>query len=148
MLVAALYNTMSDPPLFKKLTLLYFAAASFSEAARRLGRPDLAPGFLLRAHPVFGPSLHECCAIALASPQGRARDELMKMIDQAIEPFDIAGLRDQSRQSWYPALAEDLVANASKLQATAGEVALLLERSGFASQSSIRSTGGPTRNSA
>ena len=46
-LVAALYATMADPPLFKRLGLLYFAAASFSEAARRLGRPALAPGFLL-----------------------------------------------------------------------------------------------------
>ena len=53
-LVAALYATMDDPPLFKRLSLLYFAAASFSEAARRLGRPELAPGFLLCAHPAFG----------------------------------------------------------------------------------------------
>jgi FADH2 O2-dependent halogenase len=131
MLVAALYNSMSDVPLFKRLTLLYFAAASFSEAARRLHRPELAPGFLLHAHPAFGPALHALCAMAMARPHGRARDELMKMIDAAIEPFDIAGLRDRSRRDWYPALAEDLVANASKLQATAGEVDALLERSGF-----------------
>ncbi len=37
-LVAALYASMGDVPLFKRLTLLYFAAASFSEAARRLNR--------------------------------------------------------------------------------------------------------------
>ncbi|HXD72744.1 MAG TPA: FAD-dependent oxidoreductase [Vicinamibacterales bacterium] len=139
MLVAALYNAMSDPPLFKKLTLLYFAAASFSEAARRLGTPELAPGFLLHAHPVFGPALHTCCAIALASPQGRAREELFREIDAAIEPFDIAGLRDRSRRDWYPALAEDLIANASKLQATVGEVEAVLERCGFASRGLGRS---------
>jgi FADH2 O2-dependent halogenase len=131
MLVAALYKTMSDPALFKRLTLLYFAAASFSEAARRLNHPELAPGFLLHAHPVFGPALHACCAIALASPQGRAREELMKEIDAAIEPFDIAGLSDRSRRDWYPALAEDLIANAWKLQASAAEIEALLERSGF-----------------
>jgi len=131
MLIAALYNAMSDVPLFKRLTLLYFAAASFSEAARRLNRPELAPGFLLHAHPGFGPDLHTCCAIALASSKGRARDELLKMIDRAIEPFDIAGLLDRSRRDWYPALAEDLLASASKLQATTGEVEVLLERCGF-----------------
>jgi FADH2 O2-dependent halogenase len=131
MLVAALYNSMSDVELFKRLTLLYFAAASFSEAARRLNHPELAPGFLLHAHPRFGPDLHACCAIALASPQGRARDELLKMIDGAIEPFDIAGLLDRSRRDWYPALAEDLIANASKLQATTAEIDALLERCGF-----------------
>jgi len=131
MLVAALYNTMGDAALFKRLTLLYFAAASFSEAARRLNRPELAPGFLLHAHPAFGPDLHTCCAIALASPQGRARDELMTMIDAAIEPFDIAGLGDRSRHDWYPALAGDLAANAAKLGVTAPDVQLLLQRSGF-----------------
>jgi FADH2 O2-dependent halogenase len=143
MLVAALYNAMNDAPLFKRLTLLYFAAASFSEAARRLNRPELAPGFLLHAHPAFGPDLRTCCAIALASPQGRARDELLKMIDAAIEPFDIAGLLDRSRRDWYPALGEDLIANASKLQATTAEVDALLERCGFTPLSSVRTTAPP-----
>jgi FADH2 O2-dependent halogenase len=147
-LVAALYASMSDGLLFKRLTLLYFAAASFSEAARRLNRRELAPGFLLHAHPAFGPELHALCAMAMAKPQGRARDELIKMIDEAIEPFDIAGLRDPSRRDWYPSLAEDLVANASKLQATAGEVDALLERSGFRISPSMTSDAGPTRNSA
>ena len=40
-------RTWTTPALFKRLSLLYFAAASYSETARRLGRPDLAPGFLL-----------------------------------------------------------------------------------------------------
>ena len=53
------------------------------------------------------------------------------MIDAAIEPFDIAGLLDRSRRDWYPALGEDLIANASKLQATVEEIDALLERSGF-----------------
>ena len=72
------------------------------------------------------------------------------MIDQAIEPFDIAGLRDLSRRDWYPALAEDLVASASKLQATPGEIDALLERSGFRDPTSpsTNSDAGPTRNSA
>ena len=149
MLVAALYSAMSDVALFKKLTLLYFAAASFSEASRRLNRPELAPGFLLHAHPTFGPELHTLCAMALSKPSGRARDELMRMIDAGIEPFDIAGLRDRSRHDWYPALAEDLIANASKLQATTGEVELLLERCGFApNHASMSKDAGPTRNSA
>jgi FADH2 O2-dependent halogenase len=131
-LVAALYASMDDVALFKRLTLLYFAAASFSEASRRLNRPDQAPGFLLHAHPAFGPALHACTMIALARPQGRARDALIEEIDAAIEPFDIAGLRDRSRRDWYPVLAGDLVANAHKLHADADAVRDLLERCGFA----------------
>jgi len=133
MLVAALYNSMSDVPVFKRLTLLYFAAAGFSEAARRLNHPELAPGFLLHAHPAFGPELHTLCAIALAKPHGRARDELIRMIDAAIEPFDVAGLRDRSRRDWYPALAADLVGNAGKLDAAPADIQGLLERCGFQS---------------
>jgi tetracycline 7-halogenase / FADH2 O2-dependent halogenase len=130
-LVAALYATMSDPPLFKRLTLLYFAAASFSEAARRLGRPELAPGFLLSAHPIFGPELNACATLAAAAPHGAAREALIDRIDRAIAPFDIAGLRDAGRREWYPVLASDLLAAGEKLKATPGELRQLLERSGF-----------------
>ena len=73
-LVAALYASMADAPLFKRLSLLYFAVASYSEAARRLGRPGLAPGFLLHAHPTFGPELQACAAAGADRAAGhRAR---------------------------------------------------------------------------
>jgi FADH2 O2-dependent halogenase len=130
-LVAALYASMADTPLFKRLTLLYFAATSYSEAARRLNHPELAPGFLLHAHPQFGSELDACCSAALARPQGSAHDALLARIERAIEPFDVAGLLDRSRRDWYPALAADLLVNAPKLHATTDEVAALLERCGF-----------------
>ena len=65
-LVAALYATMSDFALFKRLSLLYFAAASFSETVRRLGHPERAPGFLLCNDSAFGPELRACSDAALA----------------------------------------------------------------------------------
>jgi tetracycline 7-halogenase / FADH2 O2-dependent halogenase len=135
-LVGALYATMSDPELFTRLTLLYFAAASFSEAARRLGKPELAPGFLLNQHPVFGPELAACAALAAnrdglaADPQ--ARRALEDRIDRAIEPFDTAGLLDRSRRGWYPVLASDLLAHRAKLRASEEEVVALLKRAGMA----------------
>jgi len=130
-LVAALYATMDDPPLFKRLSLLYFAAASFSEAARRLGRPGLAPGFLLCAHPTFGPELAACASAAASVPQGSARRALEARIDRAIEPFDTAGLLDRGRRDWYPVVAADLLASAGKLGATPGEIHRMLERTGM-----------------
>ena len=133
-LVAALYATMEDPPLFKRLSLLYFAAASFSEAARRLGRPELAPGFLLSAHPTFGPELAACAAAAAAAPQGSARRALEARMDRAIEPFDTAGLLDRGRRDWYPVLPADLLASAAKLDATTDEIFQLLERTGLSRQ--------------
>ena len=130
-LVAALYASMDDPPLFKRLSLLYFAAASFSEAVRRLGRSDRVPGFLLHAHPSFGPELAACTAIAASRPAGRERQALTERIDRAIEPFDVAGLLDRTRRDWFPVLATDILASAAKLGATRAEVVRLLERSGF-----------------
>jgi FADH2 O2-dependent halogenase len=143
-LVAALYAAMDDPALFKRLTLLYFAAASFSEAASRLGRPELAPGFLLSAHPTFGPEMHACTLAALSAPRGPARRTLEARINRAIEPFDAIGLLDRRRRDWYPVLAEDLMASASKLHATHGEVQDLLERSGTraAFSQTARTSGG------
>jgi tetracycline 7-halogenase / FADH2 O2-dependent halogenase len=141
MLVAALYGSMSDPPLFKSLARLYFAAASFSEAARRLGRPELAPGFLLEDHPRFGMELRACAAAATGVPRCSGRAPLLDRIARAIEPFDIAGLLDPSRHDWYPVLAADLIANATRLSATADEIAALLARSGFDERGAMVDSG-------
>ena len=130
-LVGAMYATMGDPSLFKRLGLLYFAAASFSEAARRLGRPELAPGFLLSAHPAFGPELAACASGAAARPDGSARRALERRIDAAIEPFDSAGLLDVRRRHWYPVRADDLLASAAKFEATREDMLALLERTGM-----------------
>lgn len=133
-LVAALYATLDDPPLFKRLSLLYFAAASFSEAARRLGRPELAPGFMLCAHPAFGPEVAACASAAMRGSRGSvvARRALEERIDRAIEPFDIAGLRDRTRLDWHPVRPADLLASADKLSATPADILHLLKRSGMA----------------
>jgi tetracycline 7-halogenase / FADH2 O2-dependent halogenase len=130
-LVAALYASMRDFASFKRLALLYFAAASFSETVRRLGRDELAKGFLLCDDDRFGPALAACVDTALARPEGSARDALFASIDEAIAPFDLAGLHDRSRRDWYPVLADDLVAGAAKVAATPAEIDRLLERCGF-----------------
>jgi FADH2 O2-dependent halogenase len=122
---------MRDFELFKRLTRLYFAAASFSETARRLDRAGLAPGFLLGDHPTFGPELRSIAAMALDGPADRPRGDLLDRIDRAIEPFDIAGLGDDTRRDWYPVLADDLLASRHKLGASEGEIDRLLERCGF-----------------
>jgi FADH2 O2-dependent halogenase len=121
-LVAALYATMDAPAMFKRLSLLYFAAASYSETARRLGRPDLAPGFLLSAHPTFGPEMAACADLALQARSESAQRSLESRIDRAIEPFDAAGLRDRSRRDWYPVLASDLLESAGRFNTTPDDI--------------------------
>src|SRR5207253_3249877 len=119
-LVAALYASMDDFPLFAALSLLYFAAASFSETARRLRRPELAGEFLLHDHPRFGSRLRSCCERAMRARENggmtpMARAALIDDIFRAIEPIDVAGLSDRSRRNWYPIEARDLLNAADKL---------------------------------
>ncbi len=146
-LVAALYASMDDFALFKRLCLLYFAAASYSEAARRLGRHELAPGFLLCDHAAFAGACAAICeavrppaamSVQALTRGGAARrdgrEAVMAAIERAIEPFDLAGLADRRRRDWYPVLADDLMASRHKLNAGADEIVALLERCGFECQ--------------
>ncbi len=131
-LIAALYATMGDFELFSALTLLYFAAASFTESARRLGKPELAGNtFLLGEHPVFGARLRYCVDVALQKPTDSARADLLQKIQQAIEPVNIAGLGLEERRRWYPALAADVLKGAGKLDSSREEVEAMLERCAF-----------------
>jgi hypothetical protein len=73
-------------------TLLYFAAASFTEAALRLGRPNLAGAFLMHDHPHFGPQSRVCLERVRRDLTPEQRGELIEQIGSVIEPFDVAGL--------------------------------------------------------
>ena len=130
-LVATLYASMADFPLFTAVSLLYFAAVSFAETARRLGQPELASSFLLRDHPRFGPQSASCCARVLRGLASVQRDQLIEQIYRVIEPFDVAGLGDKRRLNWYPVNAQDLRDAAGKLGATQEAIESLLQRAGF-----------------
>ena len=130
-LIAALYATMNRFPAFTSLSMLYFAAASFSESARRLGKAHLAPSFLLHDDPCFGPAVRRCFQHAKNECAQLDVDELTNEISQAIEPINIAGLGNPLRRNWYPVEANDLLNSAAKLQATKHQITQLLDKSGF-----------------
>lgn len=131
-LVGALYANLHDFEVFSSLTLLYFAAASFTETARRLGKPQLAgETFLLGEHPHFGPLLRQCLHIAQLKPTGAVRAALLHNIHKAIAPINLPSLGSAERRNWYPALASDLLAAAPKLNVTRGDVEEMLRRCGM-----------------
>jgi FADH2 O2-dependent halogenase len=130
-LIAALYANMNNFALFKGLCLLYFAAASYSESARRMGKPHLASSFLLHDQPQFGARLNDLAERALHICQGAETDRLIEDILRAIEPIDVAGLSKPNACSWYPLDAADLLGSCSKLEATPEEIETLLYRCGF-----------------
>lgn len=130
-LISGLYANMDNFSVFVSLSLLYFAAVSFSEAARRLGKPHLAPSFLLRDHRVFALAcmrLIERARQPLSEERSRA---LSEEILKTIEPINVAGLGDPRRRNWYPVDPDDLVRSAFKLSATESEVMEVLKRCGF-----------------
>ncbi len=130
-LVGALYANLRDFDLFAALTRLYFAAASFSESARRLNRPELAASFLLCDDVHFGPALRLICERARQPLPPSARLELIDAIERAISPIDVAGLGRRECNNWFPARADDLRAAAHKLGASPAEIEEVLVRSGF-----------------
>jgi tetracycline 7-halogenase / FADH2 O2-dependent halogenase len=104
-LVSALYDNMKNFEAFTALSMIYFVAVSFAETAHRLGKPHLAPGFLLRDHPEFQ--------------------------DWSTERFNIGHFGDPTRRNRYPVLSEDLLEARGKLGATREEILAMLARTGF-----------------
>jgi FADH2 O2-dependent halogenase len=130
-LIGALYANMHNFAAFRAITMLYFAAASFSETARRLEKPHLAQSFLLCNDPRFGPAsrcLVERAQVAIAE---RDTAPFLEDVRRAIEPFDVAGLCTESDIPWYPVDANDLRRSAWKVGATEDEIERMLDRSGF-----------------
>ncbi len=134
-LIGALYANMNRFDVFVALTLLYFAAASFAESARRLQKSQLAPSFLLCTHPEFGPASERVCGRAMQTLINSEADALINDINSVIEPINVAGLGRRDRRNWYPVEADDLLNAAAKLDASRDEVQALLKRCGFVCES-------------
>jgi FADH2 O2-dependent halogenase len=131
-LIGALYASMGNFPVFTALSLLYFAAVSFAETAHQLGKPELAPGFLLHRHPSFGPASRHLLERAY-QPDGALAAEVQRLI----EPFNVGGFGDPARHNRYPVRADDLLNAGWKLGASREEIIAMLERAGFFAQASV-----------
>ena len=130
-LIASLYANMNNFPVFKSISLLYFASAVYSETVRRLGKSHLACSFLLHDHPSFGPVCRQLVERAMRLVSDQESLCLVEDIRLAIEPFDVAGLSDSSKKGWYPVDAEDLLQSACKVESTRGEIESLLRGCGY-----------------
>lgn len=128
-LIAACYRCFGDFRSFAELTMLYFAAASFSEMARRLGRHHLSTEFLLGNQPRFTETFERGCTLAREcghlSPTERAA------LCEGLGPFNIAGLCDPAKRNWYGVDLGDVVRGAAKLEATPTEVEKFFRDAGW-----------------
>lgn len=123
-LIGALYAKMNSFPEFAALSLLYFAAMSFTETAWRLEKRDRARMFLLSDDRTFTAIRQKLCAAA-RSGHSIGLSEVARLI----APWDIAGLGDLKRRHWYPVSLDDLASSPEKLGATGAEVEALIRKS-------------------
>jgi FADH2 O2-dependent halogenase len=130
-LIGALYASMGNFPAFTAVSLLYFAAVSFAEAAYRLGKPELATGFLLREHSSFGPAsrilLERAHRLHGVDDTRAFTDEVLRVI----APFNVGRFGDPVLSNCYPVCSEDLLQAGSKLGVSRDEIVSMLDRSGF-----------------
>jgi FADH2 O2-dependent halogenase len=125
-LVDASYAAFPRFGSFADFSMHYFAAASFAEMARRLGRGDLASQFLLGQNADFRNALRKHGAVALGG--GRV-DAGQVAVD--LEPFNIAGLCAPEKRNWYGVDLQDVIQGAEKLQQTPEAIRAMLARMGL-----------------
>jgi FADH2 O2-dependent halogenase len=123
-LIGALYAKMHSFQEFAPLSLLYFAAMSFTETAWRLQKTHLADMFLLSNDKRFTEIRRDLCLNALRTSVH------FEQIVKLIEPWDIAGLAHLSRRNWYPVSFDDLFKNRQKLGASAEDISAFLQKLG------------------
>ena len=127
-LVGSLHQNLGRPAVFESMSMLYFAAAIFSETTRRLGKYSLSPGFLLRGREDFRKSLERLCGEA--RKQHLDPVEFAREVARAIAPFNVAGLMNPQRRHWYPMDLEPLYASSATLGVTREEITSMLVRCG------------------
>ena len=119
--IGACYAAMPRFPVFAALSQFYFAAASYSEMARRLERPHLVNRFLASRHSEFAPALRRGAAwVRQCSGQtdaGRLAEFTAQVAD-SIACLNVAGLADPRKRNWYGVDLTDVVNGAEKLGMT------------------------------
>ena len=113
--IAGSYAGFQQFPLFTSYSMFYFAAASFSEMARRLDSPRTPRGFLC------GDSARFTSALARLSPatvNPTSRDRYDSEVAAAIADWNVAGLCDPEKRNWYDIDLDDTIRGAEKLGLT------------------------------
>ncbi len=116
--IAGCYAAFPHFDTFTAYSMFYFVAASFSEAARRVGAPG--HGFLCASDAAFAE------ALANLSPARRRTPHLHAAVASATDRLNVAGLCDPVKQNWYGVDLEDAVRGASKLGAAPDEIRKVL----------------------
>jgi FADH2 O2-dependent halogenase len=110
--IAGCYSAFPRFEAFTAYSMFYFAAASFSELARRVDAPQRPRRFLCADDRAFG-----AATLRLSPSLARTHDAAAYAADvaSAVDRLNIAGLCQPSRRNWYPVDFEDAIRGAGKV---------------------------------
>jgi len=117
--IGANYKAFSDFERFTDISMFYFAAASWSEICRRIGKRELAPGMLLSGDIAFWERFDSYLAGGCTAAD-------------AIAQWNIAGLADTSKNGLYGANLTDVIASAGKLGLTQAQMEAIIAEAEWA----------------
>jgi FADH2 O2-dependent halogenase len=126
--IASCYAAFSRFENFAAYSMFYFAAASYSEMARRLDAPHLVQRFLAADRQPFAAELER---LGQLSRQAQ-REDFAAQVKDSIEALNIAGLCDGGKRNWYGVDLNDVVTGAAKLGKTEAEMRTILRNAAWA----------------
>ena len=112
---------------FVHYSMFYFAAASYTEMARRVAPERAAAGFLRAGDSGFASALCSLSPAVSTSAPGVLADAVRR----AVEPVNIAGLCGPQKKNWYGVELEDAIAGAPKLGVAPAIVAAVVAAAGL-----------------
>ncbi len=117
--IAGSYAGFRQFPMFAAYSMFYFAAASYSEMARRLSSPRAPRGFLCGDSDRFTGALD-----GLSPALNRAVDleRYEAEVGSAVADWNVAGLCDPEKRNWYDVDLDDTIRGADKLGLTRKQV--------------------------
>jgi len=117
--IAACYAAFTRFENFIDYSMFYFAAASYSEMARRLECRHPARRFLAADRLPFASAMLE---LGRRLRHSSRTSSFTAQVKEVIEPLNIAGLCDDSKRNWYGVDFNDVIAGAAKLGKKSPEI--------------------------
>jgi FADH2 O2-dependent halogenase len=117
--IAGSYAGFRRFPMFTAYSMFYFAAASYSEMARRLNAPRMPRGFLCGDSDAFTGAMDRLSPAATSSVDF---DRYERDVASSVADWNIAGLCSSGKKNWYAIDLEDTIRGAEKLGLTCEQV--------------------------
>jgi len=133
--VGASLHSLTSFPVFAAFSMFYFAAASYSEMARRLDKRRLVKRFLAADREDFRSGMYACIGAmptVIADPSQKRVQEYVSLVARSIECLNVAGLADTDKHNWYGVDLQDVVRNAHKLEMTPEAVSRIIATADWA----------------